>query len=141
MYWKCLATNTGLCFRRLLLSSQLKLFRSSSLSPRLFNLLIIYGSSSRLKSAHDNVRKYVGIPNCLTIASTSFKNCFQYAGVSLTELINENVMFLATKLSIVPLKLLSIVPATNVPGLILCIVKFIDEHKWCCWYTDLAKNK
>ena len=40
--------------------------------------------------AHDNVKKYMGIPNCLTIASTSNKNCFQYAGVSLTELINEN---------------------------------------------------
>ena len=39
--------------------------------------------------AHDNVKKSVGIPNCLTIASTFFKNCFQYAGVPFTELINK----------------------------------------------------
>ena len=72
LYWKCLATSTGLIFKRLHFSWYLKFFNSSSLSPRLFNLLIIYGSSSHLRSAHDNVRKYVGIPNCLTIARTSY---------------------------------------------------------------------
>ena len=35
-------------------------FNSSSLSLRLFNLLMIYGSSSHFRSANDNVRKYVG---------------------------------------------------------------------------------
>ena len=39
-------------------------------------------------SAHDNVRKYVGISNCLAIASASYKIYFQYAGNFLTELIN-----------------------------------------------------
>ena len=57
-------------FNRLHRSWQLKLFSSLLLRRRLFNLLIIYGSSSHLRSAHVNVRKYVGIPNCLTIAST-----------------------------------------------------------------------
>ena len=51
-------------------------------------MYIIYGSSLHLRSAYDNVRKYVGIPKFLTIASTSCKNCFEYAGVTLTELIN-----------------------------------------------------
>ena len=64
-------------------------------------MLIIYGGSSHLRSAHENVRKYVGIPNFLKIASASYENCFQY--VSLTELINENALSLTTKLSIVPL--------------------------------------
>ena len=64
-------------------------------------LLIIYGGSSHLRSAHENVRKYVGIPNVLTIASASYENCFQY--VPLTELINENALSLTKKLSIVPL--------------------------------------
>ena len=70
----------------------------------MFNLLIIFGSSSHLRSAHENVRKYVGIPNYLTIASTSYKNCFQYADVPLTELINENALSLATNLSYVDLE-------------------------------------
>ena len=51
------------------------------------------------------VRKYVGIPNCLTMASTLYKNYFQHAGVPLTEFINENVLSLATNFSTVPLKL------------------------------------
>ena len=78
LYWKCLATSSGLLFKRLNLSWQLKFFSFSSLSPRLLHLLIIYGSSSHLRSAHDNVRKYVGIANWLTIATISYKNCFQY---------------------------------------------------------------
>ena len=87
--------------------------------------------ATNIRSAHENVRKYVGIPNCLTIARTSNKNCFQYAGVPLTELINENALSLATNLSIILLQLLLTVPAVSVPGLILCLAKFIDERKWC----------
>ena len=47
---------------------------------------------SHLRSAHNNARKYVGLPHCLTMASITYKNCFQYAGVPLTELINENAL-------------------------------------------------
>ena len=65
----------------------------------------------------------MGIPNCLTIASTSYKNYFQYGSVPFTELINEKVLSLATNLSMVPLKLFLIVPTVSVPGLILCIAK------------------
>ena len=44
----------------------------------------------------------MSIPNCLlTIAHTSYKNCFQYAGVPLPELINKNALPLATNLSTV----------------------------------------
>ena len=92
-----------------------------------------------LRSAHDNVRKHVSVPNWLTIASTSCKICSQYAGVPLTELINENALFLATNLSIVPLKLLLTVPAASTTGLIIWIGKFIDECKWSNSYTDLGK--
>ena len=91
-------------------------------------MLIIYESSCHLRSAHDNIRKYMGVHNCLTIASTSYKNCCQYGGVPLTELINKNALSLATNLSTVPLKLLLTVPAVSLPGLILCIAKFINEH-------------
>ena len=78
----------------------------------------MYGSSSHLRSVDDKVRKYVGIPNYLTIANTSYKNCFQYAGVPLTELINENALSLTTNLSVIPLKLFLTVPDVSVPGLI-----------------------
>ena len=61
----------------------------------LFNLLMAYGSFSYLRSAHENVRKYVGISNCLTIVSIPYKNCFQYSGVPLTGLINDNILSLA----------------------------------------------
>ena len=101
---------------------------------------MIYGSSSHLRSAHDKVTKYVGIPNCLTVSSTSYKNFFQYASVPLTELKNENALSLATHLSTVPLILFLTVPAVTVLGLILCIAKIIDERKWCCSYTDLSKS-
>ena len=104
-------------------------------------MLIIYGSYSHLRSVHDNVRKHIGIPNCLIMASTSYKNCFQYGGVPLTELINENALSLATNLLTAPLKLLLTVLAVSVPGLILCIAKFIDERKGYCSYTDLPKNR
>ena len=74
----------------------------------------------------------MGIPNCLTIASVPYKNCFQYAGVPLTKLVNENALSLATNLLTVCLKLFLIVPAVILPGLILSIVKFIDERK--CYF-------
>ena len=102
---------------------------------------MICGDYSHLRSAHGNVRKYVSIPNCLTIASLSYKDYFQCAGVHLTELINENALSLATNLSIVLLKLILTVSAVRVFSLILCIAKFFDERKWCYSYTDLAKNK
>ena len=92
-------------------------------------MLIIYGSSSPLRSANGNVRKYVDIANCLTIASTSYKNRFHYAGVPLTALKNENTLSLATNLSIFPLIIFLTVPAVSVTGLILVIAKFIDERK------------
>ena len=89
---------------------------------------------------HKTVRKYVSIPNCLTIVNKSYKNCFQYAGIPLTDIMNETALYLATKLSIVPIKLFLIVPTMILPGLILCIAKFIDERKWYYSYTDLSKN-
>ena len=78
----------------------------------------MYGSSSNLRSVDDKVRKYIGIPNCLTIANTSHKNCFQYAGVPLTELINENALSLTTNLSVIPLKLFLTLSDVSVPGLV-----------------------
>ena len=90
--------------------------------------------------AQDNVRKYVGIFNYLTIASTSYKTCFKYAGVPLTELINEKSLSLATNLPAVPLKLFLIVTAVILPGLILCIAKFIDERKWYFIHRPGKKN-
>ena len=81
-----------------------------------FNLLIIYGSYSHRRLS-------VVIPNCLTRPSTSYKICFQYTSVPLTELKNENALSPATNLEIVPLT----VPAFSVPGLILCIAKFDNE--------------
>ena len=59
--------------------------------------------------------------------------------VTLTELISKNALSFATDLSMVPLKLLSTIPAVSVPGLILCIAN-IGERKWYCSYTDFAKN-
>ena len=81
-------------------------------------------------SAQDHVGKFVGIPICLTIATVSYKNCFQYVGVPLTEFINENELSLATNLSIVSLKIFLIDPAMILPDLILCIADFIDERRW-----------
>ena len=83
----------------------------------------------------------MGSPSCLIIASTSCKNCLQCAAVSLTELIKENELLLATNFSNFPLRLFLTVPAASVPGFILCITQFIDEYNWCCLYTDLEKNK
>ena len=71
----------------------------------------------------------MGIANCLTIASASYKNYFQYASFPFTELIHEKVLSLATVLSMFPLKLFLTVPAVSVPGLSLYIVKFIAERK------------
>ena len=39
-----------------------------------------------------NVKKYVGIPDCLTMTGTSYKKCFKYDGIPLTELMNENAL-------------------------------------------------
>ena len=89
----------------------------------------MYGSSSHFRSEGDKVRKYVVVPNCLTIVRASYKNCFHYASVPLTELINENTLSLATNLPVVTLKLFLTVPFVGVPGLVLCIAKFIDECK------------
>ena len=80
------------------------------------------------------------IPYCLTIAYISYENCFQYAGVSLTELINENAFSRATNFQIVPLKSFLTASSVSVPGLILCIANFIDNRKRRCSYTDLAKK-
>ena len=50
------------------------------------------------------------------MASGSYKNCFQCAGVSLTELVNETAVSPTTNLSIVPLKIHLTVPAVSIPG-------------------------
>ena len=71
----------------------------------------------------------MGIPNCLTIARTSYKNCYQYVGVPWTGLANENTLLLAINFSIVPIKLFLTVPVVSVPGLTLCMAKFIDQRK------------
>ena len=85
----------------------------------------MYGSPSYLRSRHDNKQKYVGIPNYFTLAKILYKSCFQYSGVSLTELINENALWLATNFLIAPIKLFVTAPAASVAGLILCIAKSI----------------
>ena len=46
----------------------------------------------------------------------------------MTELIIGNALSLSTKLSIVPLKSFSTVPAVSVPGLILRMAKFVNPH-------------
>lgn len=57
-------------------------FRLSQLIPFVYT-----GSSFQLRSAQDNVRKYVNIPNCFTISKITVPvYCFQYAGVSLTSI-------------------------------------------------------
>ena len=68
----------------------------------------------------------VGIPNCITRASTSYKNCFQCAAIPLTELIQENTLLLETNCLIVLFKFLLTIPAVSVPSSILCRVEFID---------------
>ena len=70
----------------------------------------------------------MGIPNCLTIASTSNKNWFQYAGVPLIEFINKNALSRVANLSTVPSKLFLTLPAGSKPGLISWIKNFIDER-------------
>ena len=61
---------------------------------------------------------YVGISNYLTLASTLYKNCFQYAGNPLTDLMNENALSFATNLFVVPLTLFLTVPAVSLSDLI-----------------------
>ena len=82
-------------------------------------------SPSYLKSTHDNKQKYVGIPNYFILVKILYKSCFQFSGVSLTELINENALWLATNFSVAPIKLFVTTPAASVASLILCIAKFI----------------
>ena len=82
-------------------------------------MLIIYGNSFHLRSAQDNVRKYVCVASCLAIVLTSYKHSLQYAIVSLVELINENAVLIEAKVSVVPLKSFLTVPAVTVAGLVL----------------------
>ena len=74
-----------------------------SLSLSLFNLFTIYESSFHLGSAQINVRKYVGISNCLNIARASYKVCFQYCNLTLTDPIKENALLMASNMSVVTL--------------------------------------
>ena len=46
-------------------------------------MLMIETNSFYFKSADENIMKNVGTPNCFTMAKTSNKNFFQYAGVLL----------------------------------------------------------
>ena len=64
------------------------------------------------------LKKHVGIRNYLTTVSTSYKICFQCAGVRFIELIDKNVLSLPANLSIVPLKLFLTVLALSVHVLI-----------------------
>ena len=125
-YWKWPATSPGLLFNKLHRCCWRNFFSCSSLSLTLFNLLIKCGSSSHLRSASDSARKYAGIPNCLTIANTSYKNRLQYSGAPWTQLIKENALSLATNFPIVPLKLFLTVSAMKVLNLVLRIAKFIS---------------
>ena len=79
-------------------------------------MLRIHERSSHIRSAHENFRKYVGSHNCLTFASTSYKNCFRYAGVAFTEYINQNALSLTTKLF--SLRFFVTVPAVSENALI-----------------------
>ena len=63
------------------------------------------------------------------LSQWTIKNYFQYTGVPLTELINQNALPLATNLSIIPSQSFLTNIAMSVPDLILCTAKFIDEHK------------
>lgn len=56
-----------------------------------------------LGSSQYNLRKYMGIPNCLTIARALFRKYFRYVGVLLTEVKNENALSLAINLPYVSL--------------------------------------
>ena len=74
-----------------------------------------------------------------TIATTSYKNCFQCTGVPFTELINGNVLSFATNISVAPLKRYLIDPAASVPSFILYIAKFIDELRGAA-HTQTGKK-
>ena len=71
---------TGFRFISLHFSSYDNASTSSSVKFLPFALEIIWNSSGHLKSAHDKVINQVGIPNCLTIATTSYINLCQYGG-------------------------------------------------------------
>ena len=107
-------------------------------------MLKIIEKSCHLRSVHDNGKIYVGIPNCFTIANTSYKNCFQHVKFPLTELINEKALSPETRLSIVLFKLPLNIAAVSVPGLLmngLLVNGFmVLMVYWCCSYTDLAEK-
>ena len=71
LYWKCLATRTGFSFKILQWSRYERLEMSKSAS---FNFVVIVTISFHLRSAQDNVRKKVGVPNCFTSAKTWLKS-------------------------------------------------------------------
>ena len=64
-----------------------------------------------------------GIPNCLTIPSTSYKNYFQYVHVPLTEPKNESELSLTTSLSTIPLTLFLTLLAVSVPGFFFLYIR------------------
>ena len=70
---------------------------SSSERVMPFSFDIIETNSFQLKSAQDNVIIKRGKPSCFTIANTSNKKYFQYAGVPLMVFIKLNASSLATK--------------------------------------------
>ena len=83
LYWKCIASKTGFKLRYLHLSKRSISFMLSSDNTSALNSAIIKRSSFHCKSAQLSVIKNVGSPSCLTIAKTSCRNFFQYAGVPL----------------------------------------------------------
>ena len=100
LYWKCLTTMTGFLFKvSHFLWYDISSTSSSEISTRL-SLNIIDISSFHRRSAHDNVKKNVGAPNCFTIAKTWYKFSFQYAWVPLIELIKLKALPLAINFKI-----------------------------------------
>ena len=104
----------------------------------MFNLLIIYGSYSHLSSAHDSVRKYLGIPNCLIILHHMKTVSSMLTCLWLNSEMKIHCPLQQTFLNCF-FKITLTVPAVSVLGLILCIARFIDECKCCCSYTTGKK--
>ena len=76
LYWKCLATTTGLRFSIEHLSLYDKASNCSSVIFCPFIFAIIWNNSGHLRSSHDNVMNQVGMPSCWTIATASYiKRC------------------------------------------------------------------
>ena len=79
-----------------------------------------------LGSSQYNLRKYMGIPNCLAIARALFRKYFRYVGVLLTEVQNENALSLAINLPYVSVIFLNcLCYELNQFHFVHC--KFIDE--------------